>query len=56
MIIEELASRFTTIFTQQTVYATLNKTLKQLHRHKDELLLVLHRPDVPLGVVTEKVK
>ena len=48
MLIEELASRFTTIFTQQTVYATLNKTLKRLHRHKDELLLVLHRPDVPL--------
>ena len=48
MLIEELASRFTTIFTQQTVYATLNKTLKQLHRHKNELLLVLHRPDVLL--------
>ena len=47
-LIAELESRFTAIFTQQTDYATLNQTLKRLHRHKDELLLVLLRPDVPL--------
>ena len=46
--IPEFESRFTAIFTQRTVYATLDQTLKRLHRHKDELLLVLHRPDIPL--------
>ncbi len=47
-LIPEFESRFTAIFTQCTVYATLDQTLKRLHRHKDELLLVLHRPDIPL--------
>jgi len=47
-LIAALESRFTAIFTQQTDYATLNQTLKRLRRHKDELLLVLRRPDVPL--------
>jgi hypothetical protein len=47
-LIAELESRFTAIFTQRTGYATLDQTLKRLHRHKDELLLVLRRPDVPL--------
>lgn len=46
--IAELGSRFTAIFTQRTGYATLDQLLKRLHRRKDELLLVLHRPDVPL--------
>lgn len=46
--IVEFESRFTAIFNQRTVYATLNQTLKRLHRHKDELLLVLRRPDIPL--------
>lgn len=44
----ELASRFTTLFTQRTGYATLDQLLKRLHRHKKQLLLVLRRPDVPL--------
>ena len=44
----EFESRFTTIFTQHTAYATLNQTLLRLHNHKDELLLILQRPDVPL--------
>ena len=46
--IPEFESRFTTIFTQHTAYATLNQTLLRLHNHKDELLLILHRPDIPL--------
>ena len=40
--------RFTAIFTQQTDYATLDRLLLRLHRHKNELLLVLRRPDIPL--------
>jgi len=47
-LIPELDSRFTAIFTQSTVYIALNEALKRLHRHKNELLLVLHRPDIPL--------
>lgn len=47
-LIPEFESRFTAIFTQDTPYATLNETLKRLHGHKEELLLVLHRPDIPL--------
>jgi hypothetical protein len=46
--IEEFELRFTEIFTQHTLYATLNEVLERLHRHKKELLLVLHRPDIPL--------
>lgn len=46
--IPEFEWRFTSIFTQRTVYATLDQTLKRLYRHKDELLLVLHRPDIPV--------
>jgi hypothetical protein len=45
---EELEQRFDTIFTQKTRFATLNQTLKRIHRNKAELLLVLERPDVPL--------
>ena len=44
----ELQSRFDTLFTQKTRFATLNQTLKRIHRNKAELLLVLERPDVPL--------
>ena len=44
----EFEARFTSIFTQKTVYATLDQTLKRLHDHKDELLLILRRPDIPL--------
>lgn len=48
VLIPTLESRFTAIFTQRTEYATLDQLLKRLHRHKDELLLVLHRPEIPL--------
>lgn len=43
-----LEARFDAIFTQRTSFETLNQTLKRLHTHKAELLLVLQRPDVVL--------
>jgi hypothetical protein len=46
--IAEYETRFDAIFTQRTSYETLNRTLKRLHAHKDELLLVLKRPEVVL--------
>ncbi|WP_209262281.1 IS66 family transposase [Thiorhodococcus minor] len=46
--IAPLRARFEAIFTQKTSSATLNRTLKRLHRHQSELLLVLLRPDIPL--------
>lgn len=47
-LVDALELRFTAIFTQRTEYATLDQLLKRLHRRKDELLLVLRRPDIPL--------
>jgi hypothetical protein len=44
----ELAARFDAIFTQKTGYARLDLALQRLHRNRDELLLALNRPDVPL--------
>lgn len=46
--IAQFEDRFTAIFTQQTAFATLDQLLRRLHQHKNELLLVLHRPDIPL--------
>jgi hypothetical protein len=43
-----LTARFDAIFTQRTSFATLNRTLKRLHAHKEKLLLVLKRPDIVL--------
>ena len=43
-----LAARFDAIFTQRTRFETLNRTLKRLHAHRQKLLLVLQRPDIPL--------
>ena len=43
----ELRKRFDTIFTGKTCFATLNQALLRLHRNKEELLLVLQRPDIP---------
>jgi hypothetical protein len=45
---QELMERFDAIFTQTTCFASLNHALLRLHRNKQELLLVLERPDVPL--------
>jgi hypothetical protein len=36
------------VLTQRTSFAMLNQTLKRLHAHQAELLLVLDRPDIPL--------
>ena len=47
---EVLRSRFDRIFKRgRTGYATLDSLLKRLHRHKDELLRVLERPEIPLN-------
>ncbi len=40
--------RFDEIFQEKTDFATLNETLKRIHANKDELLLVLKRPEIPL--------
>lgn len=45
---EELAARFDTVFRQKTGYASLDLALRRLYRNRDELLLVLKRPEVPL--------
>lgn len=47
-LIPILEARFEAIFTQQTSFATLNQTLKRLHRHKQKRLLVLKRPEIVL--------
>jgi Transposase IS66 family len=47
---ELLRSRFDRIFKRaRTGYATLDSLLKRLHRHKDALLRVLERPEIPLN-------
>jgi len=43
-----LRQHFDEIFTQKTSYFTLNQTLKRIHSSKEELLLVLERPEIPL--------
>ena len=43
-----LQERFEKIFTQTTLFETLNQVLKRLYRRKTELLKVLYRPDFPL--------
>jgi len=44
----EIEECFDAIFTQETCYETLNLALKRLHKKKDELLLVLENPSIPL--------
>lgn len=44
----QIKERFDEIFTRKTCFATLNQTLRRIHQHKDELLLVLERPEIPL--------
>ena len=43
-----LRARFDRIFGRRTGYATLDRLLARLHRHKAELLRVLLRPEIPL--------
>lgn len=45
---ERLKALFDKIFTEKTCFASLNKALEGLHRNRDELLLVLERPEIPL--------
>lgn len=47
-VVPALRARFDGLLTQQTSFATLNQTLKRLHTHQAELLLILLRPDIPL--------
>jgi hypothetical protein len=43
-----LQRRFDALFSQKTRYQGLNELLKRLRQNKEELLLVLQRPDIPL--------
>ena len=44
----ELSAEFNRLFTQKTCFAALNEQLARTCARKEELLLVLRRPDVPL--------
>lgn len=44
----QLKKRFQEIFTQKTAYQTLNLALNRMYENKNELLLVLERPEIPL--------
>ena len=44
----KLEARFDEIFTQTTGFSLLNHALERIHKNKEELLLVLERPDLPL--------
>ena len=39
---------FTDIFTEKTCFASLNQALGRIYKNRDELLLVLDRPEIPL--------
>jgi hypothetical protein len=45
---QALETRFDKIFTTKTASAIPNEALKRIYKNKDELLLVLQRPDIPL--------
>ncbi len=44
----ELRARFDRIFQRRTGFVTLDRLLKRLHANKDELLMVLDHPEIPL--------
>src|ERR687897_2863588 len=44
----QLRVRFERIFRRRTGFITLDRLLARLHARKDELLLVLERPEIPL--------
>ena len=44
----ELEARFDHIFTTKTSYVSLDIVLERIYDNKDELLLVLKRPEIPL--------
>ncbi len=43
-----LQTRFERLFTTTTGFATLDRLLARLHANKDELLVALERPEIPL--------
>ena len=43
-----LENRFDEIFKEETCFVVLNNALKRLYKNKDELLLVLSCPEIPL--------
>jgi hypothetical protein len=45
---QRLKDTFDEIFTSETDSVMLNEALKRIHKNKDELLMVLERPDIPL--------
>ena len=45
---QELRARFKRLFTTRTGFATLDRLLERLYAKRDELLLALNRPEVPL--------
>jgi len=59
---EAIISQFDTIFTQVTPFKILNSLLSRIYNNKDELLLVLQHPEIPLhtnaseGDIREYVK
>jgi hypothetical protein len=59
---QALKDRFDALCTTKTCFTSLNKALQRMHRNKDELLLVLERPELPLhnnlseGDIREHVK
>ena len=44
----QLRARFDRIFRRRTGFATLDRLLARLHARKEELLVVLERPEIPL--------
>ena len=44
----ELRARFDRIFQRRTGFVTLDRLLQRLHANKDELLMVLDHPEIPL--------
>ena len=44
----QLRARFERIFKRKTGFVTLDRLLARLHARKQELLLVLDRPEIPL--------
>ncbi len=45
---KRLNDRFDQIFKEKTCFTSLNKALERIYKNKDELLLVLERPEIPL--------
>ncbi len=45
---KQLEDKFDIIFTEKTCFVSLNKALERIYKNKDELLLVLKRPEIPL--------